>query len=70
MSSDSTMTVPNLAMEPKKLSKNVKNAIWPVDLFLKFVRIWGTLAIMLSKELLLEMRVQSSGVIMLVLNIV
>jgi hypothetical protein len=42
-SSDSTKTVPSLAMDPKKLRRKVAKAITPVLLSLKLVMICGIL---------------------------
>mgnify|MGYP006899619149 FL=1 len=54
-SSDSTSTVPSLAMLPTQLRAKVKKAICPVDFIVKFVQIYGTLPTIPSTVLELEM---------------
>lgn len=49
-SSVSTRTVASLAAEPAKLRKKEMNARWPVDLFMKFVKIWGIRDIITTRK--------------------
>ena len=60
-SSDSTNTVPNLAIEPIKERKKVANAIWPVDLFFIFNIIYGSFAIMFKIVFEEDITFQSSA---------